>query len=97
MTDQKAFAMIFKHMKQRKYMPFLTRNREMLREHFPEIKAAYPEAQVFYFGDKEYTCLTKSAADLLVKYLQEHINNLQQEIEDSKQTLADVIKQKGGN
>lgn len=77
-------------------MPVITNNRELIEKFFPEIKAKYPQAKVFYFSKKEYVCLTSEAEYFLVRFLEEHIEDLQKDIEESKQTLAQVKAQKGG-
>ena len=73
-------------------MPFISSNRPIIEKFFPEIQAKYPQAKVFYFSKHEYVCLTSEAEYYLVKYLEEHITDLQKDLKESKQTLATVKK-----
>lgn len=91
-TEQKQFQILFKEMKKRTFMPFVSCNRPIIEKFFPEIKAKFPQAKVFYFSKHEYVCLTSEAEYYLTKYLEERIESLKTELEESKKTLATVKK-----
>lgn len=96
LTEQQLFAKLFREMKKRPGIPFLSHSREILQQHMPDIRAKYPQAKLYVYGELEYTCLTPEAEERMLVFLEQHVKDLEQKLADSKQTLAQAIAQKGG-